>query len=128
MRKERLKLPFPSVGPSTDKVLFFPVEFFFFTFFSFSFFVDTTKAQELSNTYAALPVSRRRAAGPGDDEGREYCCSRSKKSSSPSSFVFYPLDLHLDLLLFLPLLLPMADNDFPIDINYAKIADWLVRF
>ena len=21
----------------------------------------------------------------------------------------------------------MADNDFPIDINYAKIADWLVR-
>ena len=97
MSKERLKLPFPSVGPSTDKVLFFPVEFFFFTFFSFSFFVDTTKAQELSNTYAALPVSRRRAAGPGDDEGREYCCSRSKKSSSPSSFVFYPLDLHLDL-------------------------------
>ena len=22
----------------------------------------------------------------------------------------------------------MADNDFPIDINYAKIADWIVRF
>ena len=21
----------------------------------------------------------------------------------------------------------MADDDFPIDINYAKIADWLVR-